>query len=72
MEIVGTDVDRASLLAAAQGVYPEAAFAETPDEFRDRYFTPGYPAREWRLWRASDLRRIDGIEEPVNWDVVAP
>jgi lysozyme len=34
-------------------------------------FAPGYPARDWRLWRASDMRRIDGIEGPVNWDVVA-
>lgn len=33
---------------------------------------PDYAARPWRLWRASDLRRIDGIEGPVNWDVVAP
>jgi lysozyme len=35
-------------------------------------FSPGYPARPWRMWRASDIRRIDGIEGPVNWDVVAP
>ncbi|HEU0066680.1 MAG TPA: GH25 family lysozyme [Sphingomonas sp.] len=32
---------------------------------------PDYAARPWRLWRASDIRRIDGIEGPVNWDVVA-
>lgn len=35
-------------------------------------FPPGYAARPWRLWRASDIRRIGGIEGPVNWDVVAP
>ena len=35
-------------------------------------FRPGYAARPWRLWRASDWRRIDGIEQPLNWDVVAP
>jgi lysozyme len=32
---------------------------------------PDYTARPWRMWRASDFRRIDGIEGPVNWDVVA-
>jgi len=32
---------------------------------------PDYTARPWRMWRASDSRRIDGIEGPVNWDVVA-
>ncbi len=35
-------------------------------------FAPAYAARPWRMWRASDFRRIDGIEGPVNWDVVAP
>lgn len=32
---------------------------------------PGYPARPWRMWRASNWHRVDGIEGPVNWDVVA-
>ena len=36
------------------------------------FFPPAYAARPWRMWRASDIRRIDGIEGPVNWDVVAP
>ncbi|MEG3164230.1 GH25 family lysozyme [Sphingomonas sp. PB2P19] len=33
--------------------------------------TPDYAARPWRMWRASDFRRVDGIEGPVNWNVVA-
>ena len=36
------------------------------------YLQPGYAAHPWAMWRASDVRRIDGIEGPVNWDVVAP
>ncbi|MEO5937952.1 MAG: GH25 family lysozyme [Sphingomonas sp.] len=35
------------------------------------FFPPEYAARPWRMWRASDMRRIDGITGPVNWDVVA-
>ena len=36
-------------------------------------FPPAYAAhRPWRMWRASDFHRVDGIEGPVNWDVVAP
>jgi lysozyme len=35
------------------------------------FFPPGYAARPWRMWRASDMRRIDGVSGPVNWDVVA-
>lgn len=44
VRIVGTDIDRASLLAAAKGEYAEAAFAETDPEVRTRYFT-GDPPR---------------------------
>jgi lysozyme len=36
------------------------------------FFPPDYAARPWRMWQASDLRRVDGIDGPVHWDVVAP
>lgn len=36
------------------------------------FFPPDYPARRWRMWQASDMRRIDGVEGAVHWDVVAP
>ena len=36
------------------------------------FFPPDYPARPWRMWQASGMRRIDGIEGPVHWNVVAP
>ncbi|MBX3594665.1 MAG: glycosyl hydrolase [Sphingomonas sp.] len=36
------------------------------------FFPPSYLARPWRMWQASAMRRIEGIERPVNWDVVAP
>lgn len=39
---------------------------------RGNFFAPDYAARPWRMWRASDMRRIDGIAGPVNWDVAAP
>ena len=35
-------------------------------------FRSNYAARPWQMWRASDFRRVEGIEGPVNWDVVAP
>ena len=35
------------------------------------FFAPDYAARPWRMWRANDMRRIDGVDGPVNWDVVA-
>ena len=36
------------------------------------FFPPDYPARRWRMWQASDMRRVDGIDGPVHWNVVAP
>jgi lysozyme len=33
------------------------------------FLKPGYTARPWRMWQASDLRHVDGVEGPVNWDV---
>jgi lysozyme len=36
------------------------------------FLTPGYAPRPWRLWRASDRRVIEGVEQRMNWDVVAP
>ena len=32
----------------------------------------GYTATPWRMWRASDVARVDGIEGAVSWNVVAP
>jgi len=34
-------------------------------------FPPDYTARAWRMWRASDFRRIAGVDGPVNWNVAA-
>jgi lysozyme len=36
------------------------------------FFPPDYPARHWRMWQASGMRRIDGVTGAVHWDVVAP
>jgi lysozyme len=63
------------ILRVARGVeddYQLTAAIDRPIWAMGNLLRPGYPARPWRLWRASDLRRIDGIEGPVNWDVVAP
>lgn len=33
---------------------------------------PDYFGRPWAMWQSSTIRRIEGIERPVNWNVVAP
>ena len=36
------------------------------------FLAPDYADRPWRVWRASDMRRVDGVSGPIHWDVVAP
>lgn len=36
------------------------------------FFPPDYATKPWVMWRASDMRRISGVNGPVNWNVVRP
>ena len=57
---------------AVEGDYRLSAAVARPIWAIGNAFPPSYAARPWRMWRASDIRRIDGVAGPVNWDVVAP
>lgn len=57
---------------AAERDYQLSAALNRPIWVVGNAMAPGYAARPWRMWRASDFRRIDGVEGPMNWDVVAP
>jgi chemotaxis methyl-accepting protein methylase len=81
--VLGTDLDRASLAAAAEGAYADAAFADTPPALRGRYFRPlpGRPApgapvarvgpelREFTAFARHDLLRDPAPEGP--WQLIA-
>ena len=43
VDVLGTDIDRASLAAAERGTFEEGDFADTPAELRARYFAPDPP-----------------------------
>jgi chemotaxis protein methyltransferase CheR len=43
VRVVGTDIDRRCLTAAARGEFEEGDFADTPDDLRQRYFTATTP-----------------------------
>ncbi len=65
VRVLGTDIDRASLDSAARGEFQAEAFADTPDELRNRYFTPGYPATALPAIRALvTLERRDLLLDP--------
>ncbi|WP_025412067.1 CheR family methyltransferase [Gemmatirosa kalamazoonensis] len=55
--VLGTDIDRASLAAAARGTFGDAAFADTPAELRERYFPGALPAAA-----APELRSLVAFE----------
>jgi len=43
VQIIGTDIDRQCLDAAARGQFEQSDFADTPDDLRHRYFSAGAP-----------------------------
>jgi chemotaxis protein methyltransferase CheR len=66
LSIVGTDIDRESLAAAARGTYEEAAFVDTPVELRRRYFTAAAPfAVAPELRQVTRFERRDLLREPA-------
>jgi chemotaxis methyl-accepting protein methylase len=44
VDILGTDIDRESLTAAAKGLFDDDAFTDTPDDIRAAYFSATLPA----------------------------
>jgi chemotaxis methyl-accepting protein methylase/Tfp pilus assembly protein PilF len=82
--VLGTDVDRASLVAAAAGAYGPSAFDDAPPELSTRYFPPGAAQATPRgvavAHAAPELRalttfvRHDLLREPAPdgpWDLIA-
>jgi len=43
VHVIGTDIDRQCLAAAARGQFEQSDFADTPDELRHRYFSAASP-----------------------------
>ena len=64
LDVLGTDIDKASLAAAERGVFPDSAFDETPDDLRERYFSGTIPYTIAPAIRHSvHFRRVDLLDE---------
>jgi chemotaxis methyl-accepting protein methylase len=64
LEVLGTDIDAASLAAASKGEFEEGDFADTPAELRARYFAPEAPfAVRADVKRAVRFERRDMLRE---------
>ena len=65
VSVLGTDIDRASLEAAAAGRYEESDFVETPADLRRRYFDSEPPFTPAQGVRAMvHFERRDVLSEP--------
>ena len=65
VDVLGTDLDRASLAAAERATYLEPTLADTPAELRQLYFPLQPPYRIHRDVRARvQFRRHDLLREP--------
>jgi len=84
VQVLATDIDAGSLAQAARGRFGDAAFADTSDELRDRYFVPvesdaprfGGTEREAIPELRAMVRpaRLDLLGDPLPpgpWDLVA-
>ena len=66
VDVLGTDIDRASLIAAQRGEFAEADFADTPDELRVRYFSRSAPFAVSPSVRSMvRFERRDLLNDPV-------
>lgn len=75
VKMVETHMRKPVLLRVSRGLerdYTLTAAIDRPVWEMANALSPDYAARPWTMWRASDIRRIDEVEGPVNWDVVAP
>ncbi len=65
VDVLGTDVDRASLAAAERAVYLESTLADTPAELRQMYFPMQAPYRiPHDVHARVEFRRHDLLREP--------
>ncbi len=66
VRVLGTDIDRSSLAAAARGAFTEPALAEVPPELRAPYFSRTHPALIAPAVRAMvRFERRDLLSEPA-------
>lgn len=65
VEILGTDIDAASLAAAERAEFEERDFSETPPAWRSRYFAPAPPfVPDPAVRRMVRFQRHDLLREP--------
>ncbi|WP_157217671.1 GH25 family lysozyme [Flavisphingomonas formosensis] len=49
--------------------YRVSAAIPRPLWLRSLFAPPGYGARDWTIWQASNIHHVDGIEGWVDWNV---
>ncbi len=52
--------------------YRVSAGVDRPLWLRRILFEPDYGSRPWVMWQAHHRRKVQGIDGPVDWNVVRP
>jgi lysozyme len=60
------------LTAEFDAFYRVSEAVDRPLWLRSLVRRPAYGARPWRIWQASNFRRLRGIEGRVDWNVARP
>lgn len=74
LTIAEAHLEKPMLIAPSPAFEDEYALSEgiaRPIRASSTWLEPDYLPRAWTLWRASTLRRIDGVDGPLNWNAVA-
>lgn len=75
LQVVETHTGKPTLLKVSRAFEHDYAIADAiPRNLWSvqPFLKPDYFPRPWRMWQATEYRRLDGAEGPLHWDVVAP
>lgn len=73
VDMIEAHSGKPAILRVEEDFEDEYAIGEAVQRTRWRtrnFLAPDQADSPWVMWRASDFRRIDGVEGPVEWNVV--
>lgn len=75
LDMIETHADSPALLYVTRDfdeAYEVTSRVERSFWLPRRLFQPDFGAVPWVMWEATDIRRVEGVENPVRWNVVRP
>jgi lysozyme len=73
LEMIEAHAGKPAILYVTREFEDEYAVSRAIDRtlwLRRLFLAPNYGERPWVMWQASSIRRIEGVEGPIDWNVV--